>query len=328
MPTEGRTKGVSSRAIFGRRRRPERAAPGTHGEPPEGFRLPASTRPGPVRLQVRDLERSTRFYEDVLGMERLESGASRAALGARDDAPRSPLVMLEPLAGAKPAPAVGRSGLFHFAILLPDRAALGRFLAHAHALGLRLGASDHLVSESLYLADPDGLGIEVYADRPRSTWRRVGGELMMATDPLDLADLVAAGGGAGWTGMPPGTVIGHLHLRVGDLSEANRFYSAGLGLDRQVWSYPGALFFAAGGYHHHLGTNTWAGADVIPPAEDEARLLEWCLELPDAESLAATARSLERAGFAARRAGAAAEVTTRDPWGTALRLVAATPRAD
>lgn len=217
----------------------------------------------------------------------------------------------------------GRLGLYHFAILLPDRPALGRFARHLGEIGARAGAGDHLVSEAFYLTDPDGLGIEVYADRPRSTWLRVGRELMMATDPVDVAGLLQAAGDAPWTGMPAGTAIGHVHLHVGSIEAGAAFFSEALGFDRTVWHYPGALFLGAGGYHHHLGANTWAGSGAMPPAADDARLLEWTIELPDAASLAGAAESLARAGYAAERDASGREepeVVTRDPWGTQIRL--------
>ena len=196
-------------------------------------------------------------------------------------------------------------------------------MRHLGEIGERVGAADHLVSESLYLQDPDNLGIEVYADRPRNTWRRIGRELMMATDPLDVAGLVRAAGADPWTGLPGGTVMGHVHLHVGDLAAASAFFSQGLGFDRTVWQYPGALFFGAGGYHHHLGTNTWAGSGATPPPAEEAQLLEWTIELPDAASLDAAAESLVRAGYPAERggdAGSGAGLRIRDPWGTPIRL--------
>jgi catechol 2,3-dioxygenase len=171
------------------------------------------------------------------------------------------------------------------------------------------------VSEALYLRDPDGLGIEVYADRPRSAWRAEAGQIVMATEPLDLAAVVAAARGEPWTGMPAGTRMGHVHLHVGDLEEASRFYHEALGLDRMVWSYPGALFLAAGGYHHHLGLNTWAGPGARPAGDRDARLLEWRIALPDAEAARARA-SLESAGRTVTTADDGWRVT--DPWGTAL----------
>ena len=287
------------------------------GVAPPGYRLPADMRLGEVRLQVADLERSLDYYQRVLGLRlitRDEHGATLAAFGDP-----TPLVRLQERRGAAPVPHRGLIGLYHFAILLPDRAALGRFVAHLSEIGARAGASDHLVSEALYLRDPDGLGIEVYADRPRSTWRATDREIRMTTEPLDLPDLVAAAGGEHWTGMPAGTRMGHVHLHVGDLETASRFYHAALGLDRMVWSYPGALFLASGGYHHHLGLNTWAG-DARSAGDDDARLVEWRMLLPQAHAEAAR-RSLEAAGHAVATSDEGWRVS--DPWGTTLHVVSA-----
>jgi catechol 2,3-dioxygenase len=278
--------------------------------------LPAETRLGAVRLQVADLQRSLAYYQQVLGFRVLEQADGRAVLGAHGG--DAPIVELRERPGASPAPHHARLGLYHFAILLPDRAALGRFLAHLARLGLRAGMSDHLVSEALYLTDPDGLGIEVYADRPRADWPRSGGRIVMDSLPLDVQGLLREGGGEGWTGMPAGTVIGHVHLHVGALQDAAAFYIGGLGLEEVVeWS--GALFMSAGGYHHHLGTNTWARPGSPAAGPDDARLLEWTVILPSADDVDAAARSLEASGAAVTREGGAALAT--DPWGTALRVV-------
>jgi catechol 2,3-dioxygenase len=228
-----------------------------------------------------------------------------------------PLIELVERAGASPVPRRGRLGLYHFAILLPDRGSLGRFVGHLAGLGARAGMSDHLVSEAVYLQDPDNLGIEVYADRPRSSWRHEGRQLAMATEPLDARSLVQAAGGAPWAGMPSGTTIGHVHLHVGNIDDAAAYYHNGLGLDKVVWSYPGALFLSAGGYHHHLGTNTWA-ADAPSAGENDARLLDWEIVVPRAEDAEAAARSVEAAGYRATRAGESWLLT--DPWGTTVRL--------
>lgn len=309
---------TSSHHIFGTAPAAAPATPGSYGEPPAGtHRLPAATRLGEVHLQVADLGRSLAFYESVLGLHTVERDATGARLAAHGD--DRTLVRLHEQRDARPMPARGRLGLYHFAILLPDRPALGRFVRHLADTGARAGASDHLVSEAFYLHDPDGLGIEVYADRDPSTWQRVGRELMMASDPIDSADLVTAAGSAPWTGMPAGTTIGHLHLHVGDLRQASAFYSDALGLDRTVWSFPGALFMAAGGYHHHLGTNIWAGNTAEPPDAGDARLLEWTMELPRAESIDDAADSLTGAGHAIERETSGA-ITVLDPWGTRLRL--------
>ena len=313
---------VTTRDIFGAAPGARPAIDGSYGEPPRGtFRLPAATRLGAVRLQVADLARSLPFYERVLGLHVAARGPGRAVLAALPDAGAAavPLVELHERAGARPAAPRGRLGLYHVAILLPDRASLGRFVAHLARLGVRAGAGDHLVSEAFYLTDPDGLGIEVYADRPRAAWRRIGRELMMATDPVDVAALVRDAGDAPWTGMPACTAIGHVHLHVGDLAGAGAFFGDALGFDRIVWSYPGALFLGAGGYHHHLGTNTWAGPTARPPAEDDARLLAWTIELPDRGALDDAAASLAAAGAPAERADDGA-VLTVDPWGTAVHL--------
>ncbi|HEY9514912.1 MAG TPA: VOC family protein, partial [Gemmatimonadaceae bacterium] len=240
--------------IFGDATGAQPATPGSYGEAPHGYRLPAATRLGPVRLQVADLALSLAFYEGVLGMRAVTRDESHAVLAAHGD--DAPLVELQEHAGARRMTARGRLGLFHFAILLPNRPSLGRFVRHLAEIGARAGAADHLVSEAFYLSDPDGLGIEVYVDRSRSTWRQVGGELMMATDPVDMDGILQAAGDVPWSGMPAGTVIGHVHLHVGDIARASDFFSETLGFDRTVWHYPGALFLSAGGYHHHLGANT------------------------------------------------------------------------
>ena len=318
--------GASTRDIFGKAERAEPALPGSYGQPPQGFRLPDGTRLGRVRLQVADLTRSLTFYEDVLGLRRIDSDGAGAIFASHGG--DTPLVELRERQGARPAPRRGSLGLYHFAILLPDRPSLGRFVRHLGVIGARAGAGDHLVSESFYLQDPDDLGIEVYADRPRSTWRRVGRELMMATDPVDIDGLLQAAEDTTWHGMPAGTTIGHVHLHVGDLAGAAAFYSEAIGFDRTVWDYPGALFLAASGYHHHLGTNTWAGGDAAPPAEEDARLLEWTIELPDTASLSEVAASLTAGGHSieseeAQHSRHGPGLVTRDPWGTQLRLQAA-----
>ena len=298
-------------------RKPPGGSSPTFTVAPPTYRLPSDLTLGPVRLQVADLDRSVAYYERVLGLRVVRRQPDEAALATGDGAP---LVELRERRGASPVPRRGRLGLYHYALLVPDRASLGRFISHLSALGEYAGMADHLVSEALYLTDPDGLGIEVYADRPRSTWRVEGGSLAMATDPLDLDALVAAGGGATWSGMPEGTRVGHIHLYVDDLERAGAFYHTGLGLDRVVLSFPGALFLSAGGYHHHLGTNTWA-AGAPPAADADARLLEWTMRLPKKADVDAAAKSLTSSGHGVRRDGADALAT--DPWGTTLRIAPA-----
>lgn len=287
-----------------------------YGTRPDGYRLPGDTHTGTVRLQVSDLARSLDFYEGLLGLDVISRDDAGAELGA----PNGERPLLELRAGAKPQPSRrGRLGLYHFAVLLPDRPALGSLLAHLLAKGVHPGAADHLVSEALYLQDPDDLGIELYRDRPRSEWKTRRGEIAMATDPLDGAGLIAAADGANWDGMPAGTTIGHVHLHVGDIGMAKGFYHDALGFDIVVSSYPGALFMSAGGYHHHLGVNTWAGAHARPAAPDEPQLLSWDLVLPTADDVAAAAESLARAGHAATPEEVGGSMAY-DPWQTPVRL--------
>jgi len=296
-----------------------------YGVAPPGYRIPAATRLGAVRLQVGDLTRSVEWYRRVLGLGLLDGEpGDRSPLDGERRVARlgtpgavTPIVELHERPGAAPVPRRGRLGLYHYALLLPDRPALGRFLRHLSDIGERAGMSDHFVSEALYLTDPDGLGIEVYADRPRSGWRHEDRQLTMTTIPMDVADVLQAAGDEGWVAMPSGTVLGHVHLFVGDLERAAAFYHGGLGLDKTVWSYPGALFLSAGGYHHHLGTNTWA-TGAVPAGPDEARLLEWEVVVPSARDAVEAIASLAAAGGAVEQSADGGVV--RDPWGTAVRV--------
>jgi len=311
-----------------------------YGIAPPGYRLPAATRLGAVRLQVADLARSLEWYGRVLGLVPLDDESlDREPLGHEpldgSPSPRepldrpgrvarlgafgagTPLVELRERPGAAPVPRRGRLGLYHYAILLPDRPALGRFLRHLSDIGERAGMSDHFVSEALYLTDPDGLGIEMYADRPRGAWRHEDRQLSMTTIPLDVEAVLGAAGGERWSGMPSGTVLGHVHLYVADLERAAAFYHAGLGLDKTVWNYPGALFLSAGGYHHHLGINTWA-TGAVPAGPDEARLLEWEVVVPSSRDAAEAIASISAAGGMVEHSADGG--VARDPWGTAVRV--------
>jgi catechol 2,3-dioxygenase len=278
-------------------------------------RLPAETRLGPVRLQIGDLDRSLEYYTQLLGLRAIDRAEGEASLGAAGDTSQT-LVHLVERRGARKVRPHSRLGLYHFALLVPERAALGRLLQHVSSRGARPGMADHAVSESLYFWDPDGLGIEVSADRPRSAWRYNGAELQLTVDPLNVADLVREAGSEGWTGMPAGTVMGHVHLHVGNLDEESAFYHDGIGFDRTAWSFPGALFLAAGGYHHHLGTNTWA-AGAPPATDDDARLIDWQIVVSSRADVDAISERLARAGRALAADGAA-----RDPWGTTVRITA------
>jgi catechol 2,3-dioxygenase len=288
----------------------------SYGISASGYRLPPETRLGALRLQVSDLERSLDYYQQLLGLRVIARDRMSASLGAHGGA--RPLVHLHTSPGTRAAPRGGRLGLYHFALLLPDRGSLGRFLRHLGETGAHVTSADHAVSEALYLWDPDGHGIEVYADRPRQTWQLRGQEIFMTTERLDLHGLVIAAGEEPWTGMPRGTTLGHMHLQVGDLATAEAFYHRALGFDKIVWSFPGALFLSAGGYHHHLGTNTWA-AGAERAHEHEARLLEWEIVVPSEEDLDQAARNCVSAGYAVSSEKDSRVVS--DPWNTILRLI-------
>ena len=284
---------------------------------PPAWQLPSATALGAVTLQVADLNRSVEYYQRVIGLSVISRSALGVTLGAAGD--ETPLVHLAEKRGVQRVPTSGLLGLYHFALLLPSRSALGQLLIHLETIEERAGMADHLVSEALYLTDPDGLGIEVYADRPRASWMVQGDALAMASNPLDVRDLAASAGQDMWAGMPIGTRMGHVHLHVGNLEDARQFYHEGLGLDRVNLRFKGALFMSAGGYHHHLGTNTWA-AHAPKAGSDDARLLEWELQVPLADDVRQTAQSLQNAGFAVQRESHA--FTAADPWGTVIRVCA------
>jgi catechol 2,3-dioxygenase len=242
--------------------------------------LPADAHIGRVSLQVRDLDRSLQFYKDVLGFSEVEGRPKDGAASTLSPPGGRALIELHERKDAIAKPRRS-SGLFHFAILVPSRAALGRSLRRLVDRRWPLtGASDHLVSEALYLNDPDGLGIEIYRDRPRDSWQRQpNGELAMATDPLDLQGVHdEPGAETPWSGLEAGTVMGHVHLHVPHIDTSEKFYCGRIGFEPMVSTYPGALFVAAGGYHHHLGLNVWTGVGAPPPPENAVGLRSFTIE--------------------------------------------------
>jgi catechol 2,3-dioxygenase len=282
--------------------------------------LPPDTAMGPVRLTAADADRAQSFYERALGLRELDRRDDAVRLGPEGGAPLVELVA-EPDAPPRPT---GTTGLFHQALLFPTRRDLALALKRVIDAGWRLsGASDHLVSEALYLDDPEGNGIELYRDRPREEWRRTpAGELEMATLPLDLQDLVTELDGPDGEdpGAPAGTRMGHVHLNVGDIAASEAFYNGGLGFDVTVRSYPGALFVSAGGYHPPLGLNTWAGEGAPAPPPGTRGLRRFDVVLPGAADVDAAADRLEQAGADPVRENGGVLVT--DPSGNRVRLTA------
>jgi catechol 2,3-dioxygenase len=286
------------------------------------FSIHPDTTVGPVYLTVSDLIRSERFYCDVLGFK---------PLGRQDDAlvltadGVSPLLALEGRPDARPKPS-RTTGLYHFAILVPSRVELARSLRQLAEMGWPLGgASDHLVSEALYLDDPDRNGIEIYHDRPRSEWPRRNDQIQMAVDPLDFDGLLAelSRDDRPWDGLQPATRIGHVHLHVADLRAAEAFYHGVLGFDLMQRLAGSALFISAGGYHHHIGLNTWAGAGAPPPPPDAVGLRFFAVQLPNQAELARVTDRVRVAGLAIEQTDYG--LLLRDPSQNGVLLIAGRP---
>ena len=286
-----------------------------------------ATQVGLISLTVADLPRSLDFYTRGIGFEVLHEDGPAAVLGAAG----ASLLLLTEHAGARPWPRdrYGYTGLYHFAILMPARADLGRWLWHWLESDYPMpGQGDHLVSEALYLSDPDGNGIEIYRDRPRSEWRWIDGQVQMATDPVDIRGLLAEADltGRPWEGLPAGTRLGHIHLQVGDIPQAETFYHDILGFDI-IAKMPSALFISAGGYHHHIGMNTWHSRGASPAPAGTAGLRFVSIELPSEEARAQVVERVAAAGVAyGEQAGV---VSVEDPWrNTILLQIGSTPGLD
>lgn len=279
---------------------------------------------GPVHLTVADLDRSIDFYERAIGLRLRQRTSNMAMLGAGEN----DLLGLHAVPGARPSQ--GYSGLFHFALLVPERADLARWLAHAVGDDVHLtGMADHFVSEAIYLDDPDGHGIEIYWDRPRAEWEGRVAE-RMTTLPLDIEDLLnELGGSAGFGGgevdevgavdevgvgeadsaeggesqlgdgaflAPTGTTMGHVHLRVSDIAASIAFYRDVLGFDLMATFGARAAFLSAGGYHHHIGANTWGSAGAGQAPDGVATLRHMTIRLPTSAEMDRVAERAAAAG--------------------------------
>ncbi|MGO8673426.1 MAG: VOC family protein [Capsulimonadaceae bacterium] len=280
------------------------------------WRIDAGAQMGRVALRVADLRRSLRFYTEILGFRDFSETPGTALLGAE-----SGEILLELVEAPVALPVVSTAtGLYHAAILTPTRADLGRLLQRLIEREIPFGQSDHLVSEALYLSDPDGHGLELYSDRPRSEWSWSNGSVAMAVDPLDLDGLLAEADsdGAQWTGLPAGTRIGHVHLRVGDLTVASEFYHGILGFDITC-SMSGALFVSAGRYHHHLGLNVWQSKGRGPAPTRAAAMDYFTIVLPNADALAGLAQQLEDAGVPSTQLSPST-LRILDPWRNVIIL--------
>ncbi|MBC7923246.1 MAG: VOC family protein [Ferruginibacter sp.] len=282
------------------------------------FRLPDATYLENIRLQVPSLESSLGFYVGLLGLREIGREGNRVRLSANGQEPPLLSLMENPRAGARDA---HQPGLYHSAFLVPNRIELARMLKNLIGQGIRLGFGDHGVSEAIYLSDPDGNGVEIYADRPRSGWPFQHGQLAMTTQEVDVAGLLAEiDPSAPFEGAHPATRIGHVHLQVSDLAAAGQFYAGVLGFEVMQQSYPGALFVSAGGYHHHVGLNTWHSRNAGPVSPDRAGLLGFSIVIPDQEGFREVRKRVE-ATVAGRVATTERAFSFQDPDGIGIRVV-------
>ncbi|MET3682779.1 catechol 2,3-dioxygenase [Alkalibacillus flavidus] len=267
-----------------------------------------------VDINVTDLERSTAFYQQVVGFRVLSQDESTVALSADGE---QAILTIHQLSSPK-RETRRTAGLYHFAILLPTRADLADFIKHIAEQNVQIGASDHWVSESIYFADPDGNGIEVYADRDPSEWSWENGEVAMAVDPLDARDVLSHATEAGWQGLPTQTIMGHIHLHVADLDETKQFYTDALGLDIVCRFGGQALFIADGHYHHHIAINTWNGVGADKPSQTTPGLKSFTLKLNGEDDKQVVLNQLEAFGAPIEHEGNT--TVTVDPSGNRVRL--------
>ena len=270
---------------------------------------------GAVALAVRDLERMRTYYRDLLGLTEIDRGSDTVRLGVGDVT----LLELQHRPDATPDDA-RTAGLYHTAFLMPTRGDLARWVLRVAQNRVPVtGVSDHLVSEAIYLDDPEGNGVEVYSDRAPETWRRNGDLIEITTDPLDIDDLVRAAGEATYDGAPEGLRVGHVHLRVGDVAQAEAFYRDALGLT-VTRHRQGASFMSSGGYHHHIAANVWHSRGAGPRDPNRAGLARVAFEAIDRTALDAAAARLNATGGSVT--AIADGIETVDPWGTRIRVTA------
>ncbi len=253
---------------------------------------------GVVKLRISNMERSVSFYEQAIGLEVIRKQEATTVLGIPGS--KHELLILHEVENAIITPERSASGLYHYAILVPGREELAVIMQHLVDYGVQLGQADHLVSEALYLSDPDGNGIEIYRDRPRNEWQHDElGHVNMATKSIDWQGLVELAKGKQWQGMPAGTVIGHVHFHVHDMEKAREFYCDVLGfaIEADWYRQMGALFIAAGGYHHHIGLNVWAGRHAPLPPANSTGMEYFTIIVPHAEELERIKNRLQHAGY-------------------------------
>jgi catechol 2,3-dioxygenase len=298
------------------------------------FEIHPSTKIGYVSLNVSDIQRSLEFYQSVLGFSKVRkksSASDRVLLSSGETQSSAPMLELVQVGQTDSNPVTPRrDGLYHFAILLPERKNLADVLLYLSGKQDQVqfdGLADHLVSEAIYIRDPDFNGVEIYSDRPRSEWKWNGKDnnsdnsrLQMATLPLNTKDLLKECTDAGWTGMPTGTSIGHIHLHVSNLSNAMKFYHDILRLNLTT-IYPGAYFFAAGRYHHHIATNTWLGSNILHASSQSIGLNYFGIELPNIEEFDKTVKQLQQYNIVVQSSSISSKaILMHDPNGIRIQV--------
>ncbi|MFD2442653.1 VOC family protein [Bacillus sp. CGMCC 1.16607] len=270
---------------------------------------------GQVNLKVQDLNRALEFYQKIIGFKVLSQTNRMASLTA--DGKTIILSIEQP---ENIVPKLGKTtGLYHFALLLPKRSDLAKIVQHFIDIGLRFGSSDHLVSEALYLSDPDGNGIEIYTDRAPSEWNWKNREVEMTVDPLNFVDLLSQGKQQSWRGLPAGTVMGHIHLHVSELNKTEEFYTKGLGFEVVNRYGSQALFLSTGKYHHHIGLNTWNGVGAPTPPINSVGIESYTLILPNEEAKDHVIANLKNIGASITEQNGS--FVTSDPSGNRIHLL-------
>ncbi|RXJ04333.1 VOC family protein [Anaerobacillus alkaliphilus] len=259
-----------------------------------GFHQKPNTYVSELTLKVQDLKRSIDFYQSIVGFQVLEETSTKVRFTA--DGTRAILTIEQP---EDILPKQERTtGLYHFAILLPSRKELGKFIQHLAQMAFQIqGAANHEISEAIYFADPDGNGIEVYSDTPSSTWRWQNGLIEAENKSLDFMEVVAEGKGETWTGLSPETILGHIHLHVADMDKTEEFYCRGLGFEVVIRMANHALFFSTGNYHHHIGTNIWNGLGAPKPLDNSVGLTHFTIIFPDEETRIQVAANIQKLGY-------------------------------
>lgn len=282
----------------------------------KGFHNKSNKHVNQIALRVENLEKSMDFYNNILGFEILNEDHKEVSLTA--DGIEPIIVLSQPRDIIKKIPK--RTGLYHFALLLPDRSYLGSLLKNLKEKDYPIdGGADHNVSEAIYLRDPDGNGIEIYSDMDSTEWIWESNQVKMTTDFLDYSGLLSRAGGSNWNGVPKETIIGHIHLHVSDLEKAKDFYVDGLGFDVTASMANSAVFLSTAGYHHHIALNIWNGTDIEPLPDNSAGMEYYTILFPDEDSRKDSIDKIKEMKYELIEIDS--DKFTKDPSGNLIKLI-------